>query len=115
MENNKRLERMWLCLCCFGLIGVLVLVYYTSYNYHHYTGTVIEKRSTLWGYHLVVQDEDGNRSEIINKEDFHIEKYKPQVDELEDKIKKGETYDFTLIGFRFLFWYENIIEVEEVD
>lgn len=115
MGKYNRLERMWLYLCFLGLIGIVVFVYNTSYNDHNYIGTVIEKRSTLGGYHLVVQDKYGNLHEIKNKEDFHIEKYKPQVEQLADKIKEGETYKFTLIGFRFLFWYENIVEVEEIN
>ncbi len=91
----------------------------TSFNDHTYTATVTKQERIVKdedSYYLIfTKDDEGNYYEFKNEDNLLRGKFNSSS--FQNQIEVGETYKFTVVGFRigFLSSYENIIEFEKVD
>lgn len=89
-----------------------------SFNDHHYVATVTKQERINAGeesYYLIfAQDDKGNYYEFKNEDNLFRLKF--DSSRLYNEITVGETYDFTVVGYRITAFscYENIIKVEKV-
>ena len=109
------------------VIVVIIIVVlgniYTSFNDHTYIATVTDKQRIVKNnngdvdsYYLIFcKDDEENYYEFKNEDVFIRGKFKSST--VDNQIEVGETYKFTVVGFRvgWLSWYENIIKFEKVD
>lgn len=108
-----------------ALIVIIVVVIFVginlfwSFNDHTYVATVTNKERIADGedsYYLIFcQDDNGNYYEFKNEDNFLRGKFDSST--VYNKLEKGQTYKFTVVGFRIGFFseYENIINFEEID
>ncbi len=96
----------------------------TCFNDHQYTITVtdkdriVDKKSDdgeIKSRYLVFGDTEDGESLVFENTDCFL-RLKFNSSNFQGKLKEGNTYTITVVGFRvpFLSWYENIIKVEEV-
>ncbi len=96
---------------------------FTSFNDHTYTATVTDKERIVKNddgdvdsYYLIFcKDDGGNYYEFKNED--NLLRLKFNSSSVYNQIEVGETYQFTVVGFRIgLFsWYENIIKFEKIN
>lgn len=99
--------------------GTIIYFANSSFNDHQYIGTVTKQERIADGrnsYYLIfIVDENGVHREL--KDTDNIIRGKFNSSNIYNQITVGETYKFTVIGYRieWLSEYENIIGLEKVD
>lgn len=91
---------------------------FPSFNDHTYTATVTDKERIVKSddsYYLIFCKNDQDYYEFKNDDNYLRLKFNSSS--VYNQIEVGETYKFTVIGFRigFFSWYENIIKFEKID
>lgn len=101
-------------LCIIGSESIL------KFNDKEYTITVTDKERIYEGdssskYLVFGDDENGNALVFENTDCFIRGKWNSS--NIQGKLKEGNTYKITVIGYRIAFfsWYQNIIKVEEIE
>ncbi len=113
-------------LCIVGVVVVIAscigVTIATTFNDHTYTATVTDKDRIVKGeegedsYYIVfAKDDEGNYYEFKNEDNLFRGKFNSSS--FQNQIEVGETYEFTVVGYRIPFFsaYENIIKFEKVN
>lgn len=98
------------------IVAVVLASFATSFNDTEYVVTVTEKERVVSAesskYLIFTEDEQGNVVVFENSDNIFRGKF--DSSNMQGEIKEGETYVFTVVGYRvpFLSMYQNIIEVK---
>lgn len=119
--QRKRILKLvgLLILMVIVLVGSIFYFSLFSFNDHQYTGTVTKQERIVEGrrsYYLIfVIDENGIYREFKNEDDMLRGKFNSS--RIYNQITVGETYEFTVVGYRieWLSEYENIIGLKKVE
>ena len=113
------------------VVGIILLILFCiigyqaifNFNNKEYTITVTDKDRIYKGkdndssskYLVFGDDENGNALVFENTDCFIRGKWNSS--NIQGKLKEGNTYKITVIGYRIAFfsWYQNIIKVEEIE
>jgi hypothetical protein len=106
--------------CIIGIIGYNVAF---TFNDTQYTVTVTDKERIVEGsgentsskYLVFCDDENGESLVFENTDELLRGKFNSS--NIQGKLKEGNTYEITVVGYRvpFLSMYQNIIEVKEIE
>ena len=113
MKNKGCLELIILVIV---IVAIVLFSWVTNFNDTEYVVTVTEKERVIDGdcsrYLVFTEDEQGEV--IVFENTDNILRGKFDSSNMQGEIKEGETYVFTVVGYRvpFLSMYQNIIEVE---
>ena len=118
MNYYKSEETNWGCLgllivaVIIGLISILPLLNSTTYTNVTVVDTSYSGESD--GYLVWVEDENGVQYELQNEDILLKGKFNSST--IQGKLKEGEKYNITTVGWRIPFFscYPNIVEYEKV-
>ena len=123
MKMRKSYKFITVILVVVVLIVAIFCSMFTSFNDHTYVATITDKErvtesndGVVDSYYLIFcKDDAGNYYELKNEDLFIRGKFNSSS--VYNQLEVGETYKFTVVGFRvgFFSWYENIIKFEKVD
>lgn len=120
-EFEKRRRKIARTNCTIPIIIAVIVIMSFCFsgmalmNESEYT-TTVTKTERVYGktskYLIFTEDKSGNIRVFENTDSFFRLKFNSS--DLYAVIKEGETYTFTVVGYRipFLSMYENIIEIE---
>ncbi len=116
--EDKKFDLLYVVLVVIILAATLVFSIVGSFNDHTYTATVTNKERINNGsksYYLIFcQDENGEYYEFADRDNLLRLKFDSST--VYNKIEIGETYKFTVVGWRIsiISGYENIVQMELV-
>jgi hypothetical protein len=101
------------------IVGIIGLTVATSFNDHKFTITVTDKErvnSDDSSKYLIFGDSKTEEGLVFENTDALL-RGKFNSSNIYSKLKVGNTYEITVVGYRvpFLSWYENIIDIQEVN
>lgn len=124
VRRKMRIQKLFI-VAFVGLILLLAIGSQMVFNFNdtEYTITITDKERIYEGSgdsssskYLVFGDDENSDSLVFENTDCFI-RGKWNSSNLQGKIKEGNTYRITVVGYRIPFFsmYQNIIKVEEVE
>ena len=108
----------WFLVCPFLIIGLIIFISIIPlFNSTTYTNVTVVDKSYSGesdGYLVWVEDENGTQYELQNEDILLRGKFNSST--IQGKLKEGEKYNITTVGWRIPFFssYPNIVEYEKV-
>lgn len=124
MKRKMRIQKLFI-VAFMGLILLLAIGSQMIFNFNdtEYIITVTDKERIYEGSvdsssskYLVFGDDENGNSLVFENTDCFI-RGKWNSSNLQGKMKEGNTYKITVVGYRISFFsmYQNIIKVEEIE